>query len=100
MISFYQLQDHSIGIDPFEQERVLMPFFRSEQQSVRDEQGWGLNLAVAKKLEDRWALRWDLKACIVRAALSGFPCALLKLIAIGILSRREQPDHDEMCIWE
>ena len=44
------VEDNGIGIDPIEQERVFAPFFRSEAPAVREEPGWGLNLALAKML--------------------------------------------------
>lgn len=42
--------DNGIGISPSDQEMVFSAFFRSETPKVREEQGWGLALAVSKGL--------------------------------------------------
>ncbi len=42
--------DNGIGIAEEDQENVFSQFFRSEDQAVRDEQGWGLGLNVTKQL--------------------------------------------------
>lgn len=44
--------DNGIGISAEDQESLFTPFFRSEAQAVREEQGWGLGLSVAKSLLD------------------------------------------------
>ncbi len=40
--------DNGIGIGPDDQARLFSQFFRSEDPAVREEQGWGLGLSVAK----------------------------------------------------
>lgn len=42
--------DDGIGISPADQERLFTQFFRSEDESVRAQSGWGLGLAIARKL--------------------------------------------------
>jgi signal transduction histidine kinase len=42
--------DDGIGISPADQERLFTQFFRSEDESVRAQTGWGLGLAIARKL--------------------------------------------------
>ncbi|MFN2197568.1 MAG: GAF domain-containing protein [Anaerolineales bacterium] len=44
--------DNGIGISAEDQESLFTPFFRSEAAAVREEQGWGLGLSVAKSLLD------------------------------------------------
>ncbi|MCX8061862.1 MAG: GAF domain-containing sensor histidine kinase [Anaerolineales bacterium] len=45
-----EFQDSGIGIAPEDQQRLFEQFFRSEDRAVREEQGWGLGLNVAKQL--------------------------------------------------
>ena len=45
-----EIVDNGIGIRPEDQEKMFSQFFRSEDPLVRDEQGWGLGLNVAKRL--------------------------------------------------
>ncbi len=45
-----EVQDTGIGIAPEDQQRLFEQFFRSEDQAVRKEQGWGLGLNVTKQL--------------------------------------------------
>ncbi len=47
------VQDTGIGISPQDQAHLFEPFFRSEDQAVRDEHGWGLSLHVASLLVAR-----------------------------------------------
>ncbi len=47
------VQDNGIGIAPEEQGRLFEAFFRSEDQRVRDQPGWGLALHVAWLLAQR-----------------------------------------------
>jgi signal transduction histidine kinase len=42
--------DHGIGISAQDQPHIFTQFFRSEDPVVRNEQGWGLGLSVAKRL--------------------------------------------------
>jgi signal transduction histidine kinase len=42
--------DTGIGIGPEDQAKLFSQFFRSEDQAVRDEQGWGLGLSVAQRV--------------------------------------------------
>ncbi|MCI0519488.1 MAG: HAMP domain-containing histidine kinase [Chloroflexi bacterium] len=44
------VRDEGIGVAPEDQERVFEPFFRSEAPEVREQQGWGLGLSVARRL--------------------------------------------------
>lgn len=44
------VRDMGLGVDAAEQGQMFEQFFRSERQEIRDVQGWGLNLAVAKGL--------------------------------------------------
>jgi signal transduction histidine kinase len=44
------VKDSGIGISPDDQQRLFEQFFRSEETSVRQEQGWGLGLSVARRL--------------------------------------------------
>ena len=43
------IRDTGIGISPADQKQLFTQFFRSEDPAVRDQQGWGLGLTVAKK---------------------------------------------------
>ena len=45
-----EIQDNGIGIKPEDQEKLFTPFFRSEDEAVREHHGWGLSLYVAKLL--------------------------------------------------
>jgi signal transduction histidine kinase len=45
-----EVQDTGIGINPEDQERIFEPFFRSDDPIVREQQGWGLGLSIAKNL--------------------------------------------------
>ena len=45
-----RVQDDGIGISPEDQALIFSQFFRSEDQDVRDQQGWGLGLSVTKRL--------------------------------------------------
>jgi signal transduction histidine kinase len=47
---YVEVQDSGIGIAPEDQKRLFEQFFRSEDQAVREEQGWGLGLNVTKQL--------------------------------------------------
>ena len=44
------VQDSGIGIDPEEQPLVFQPFFRSADERVRSQRGWGLDLFLAYRL--------------------------------------------------
>ncbi len=44
------VQDTGIGISPGDQAKLFSQFFRSEDQAVRDQNGWGLGLSVTKQL--------------------------------------------------
>jgi signal transduction histidine kinase len=45
-----EVKDTGIGIGPSEQNLIFSQFFRSESESVREQQGWGLGLNVTKRL--------------------------------------------------
>lgn len=45
-----EISDNGIGISPADQEKMFTQFFRSEDQAVRETQGWGLGLVVTKLL--------------------------------------------------
>jgi signal transduction histidine kinase len=45
-----EVMDGGIGIDSQDQDKLFTQFFRSEDPVVREEQGWGLGLNVAKRL--------------------------------------------------
>lgn len=45
-----EVNDTGIGIHPKDQPLIFTQFFRSEDPAVREHQGWGLNLCVAKYL--------------------------------------------------
>lgn len=45
-----EVVDNGIGISPEDQYELFKQFFRSEEPLVREEQGWGLGLNVAKRL--------------------------------------------------
>lgn len=45
-----KVSDDGIGISEEDQAQLFTPFFRSEDEGVRQYTGWGLGLAVAKKL--------------------------------------------------
>lgn len=45
-----EIQDSGIGISSADQEQLFSPFFRSEAPFVREQQGWGLGLSVARSL--------------------------------------------------
>lgn len=44
------VQDDGLGIAPENQARLFTPFFRAEDETVREQPGWGLGLALAKKI--------------------------------------------------
>jgi signal transduction histidine kinase len=48
----FSVQDTGIGISPEDQEKLFTPFFRSEDNAVRELPGWGLSIHVAKLLVD------------------------------------------------
>jgi signal transduction histidine kinase len=45
-----EVSDTGIGISPQDQEKLFTQFFRSEAPAVREEQGWGLGLNLARQL--------------------------------------------------
>jgi signal transduction histidine kinase len=45
-----EVVDTGIGISEEDQQQLFTPFFRSEALAVREEQGWGLGLSVARSL--------------------------------------------------
>jgi signal transduction histidine kinase len=45
-----EIIDNGIGISPEDQAMLFEQFFRSEDAAVREQQGWGLGLNVAKRL--------------------------------------------------
>lgn len=46
------VSDTGIGISPIDQEKIFTPFFRSEDEAVREHPGWGLALHLAKRLAE------------------------------------------------
>lgn len=44
------VKDNGIGMSPEDQANLFSQFFRSEDEKVREQQGWGLGLHVTKKL--------------------------------------------------
>jgi signal transduction histidine kinase len=44
------VSDNGIGMSPEDQANLFSQFFRSEDEKVREQQGWGLGLHVTKKL--------------------------------------------------
>ncbi len=44
------IQDNGIGISAADQADLFSQFFRSDDPTVRDQQGWGLGLHVAQRL--------------------------------------------------
>lgn len=46
----FEVHDTGIGIAPEDQARIFSQFFRSEDQAVREQQGWGLGLNLTKRL--------------------------------------------------
>lgn len=44
------IKDNGIGMSPEDQANLFSQFFRSEDEKVREQQGWGLGLHVTKKL--------------------------------------------------
>lgn len=44
------VSDTGIGIDSSDQQKLFSQFFRSEDEMVREQQGWGLGLNVTKQL--------------------------------------------------
>jgi signal transduction histidine kinase len=44
------VDDNGIGISPADQADLFSQFFRSDDPTVRDQQGWGLGLHVAQRL--------------------------------------------------
>jgi len=53
--------DTGIGIRPEDQARLFEPFFRSEEEAVRDQRGWGLSLHVAGLLVERMGGRIEVE---------------------------------------
>lgn len=49
-LALVKISDDGIGISKEDQAQLFTPFFRSEDEAVRQYMGWGLGLAVAKKL--------------------------------------------------
>lgn len=49
-VALTRVSDNGIGISVEDQEQLFTPFFRSEDEFVRQYVGWGLGLAVSKKL--------------------------------------------------
>ena len=47
-----EVEDNGVGISSEDQGKLFTQFFRSEDPLVRDEQGWGLGLNVAKRLTE------------------------------------------------
>jgi signal transduction histidine kinase len=47
---YLEVSDNGIGISQQDQDQLFTQFFRSEDQAVRDQQGWGLGLSVTKSL--------------------------------------------------
>jgi signal transduction histidine kinase len=47
---FFEVRDTGIGISRQDQEKLFTQFFRSDDSVVREQQGWGLGLAVARGL--------------------------------------------------
>jgi signal transduction histidine kinase len=47
-----EIEDNGVGISEEDQEKLFTQFFRSEDPLVREEQGWGLGLNVAKRLTE------------------------------------------------
>lgn len=45
-----EIQDNGIGMSEADQEQLFTSFFRSDAQEVREQQGWGLGLSVARSL--------------------------------------------------
>lgn len=46
------VSDTGIGISPADQEKIFTPFFRSEDEAVREHPGWGLALHLSKRLAE------------------------------------------------
>lgn len=46
------VSDNGIGISPADQEKIFTPFFRSEDEAVREHPGWGLALHLSKRLAE------------------------------------------------
>ncbi|HID54847.1 MAG TPA: HAMP domain-containing histidine kinase, partial [Anaerolineae bacterium] len=44
------VQDNGIGISEEDQAQLFTQFFRSEDQLVREQQGWGLGLSIVRKM--------------------------------------------------
>ncbi|MFO7541142.1 MAG: HAMP domain-containing sensor histidine kinase, partial [Chloroflexota bacterium] len=42
--------DNGLGISEADQAKLFTQFFRSEEQQVREQQGWGLGLSIVKKI--------------------------------------------------
>ena len=47
---YVEVEDNGIGISEADQAKLFTQFFRSEDNVVRDQQGWGLGLHVTKRL--------------------------------------------------
>lgn len=47
-----EVTDTGIGIAPADQEKIFIQFFRSEDEAVREQPGWGLALHLAKRLAE------------------------------------------------
>jgi signal transduction histidine kinase len=46
----FTVADTGVGISPEDQQKLFTAFFRSEDQAVRQETGWGLGLHLSKRL--------------------------------------------------
>lgn len=49
-VTAVSVQDNGIGISAEDQAQLFTQFFRSEDQKVRDQQGWGLGLSIVRKM--------------------------------------------------
>jgi signal transduction histidine kinase len=47
-----EVQDHGIGIEPEDQQRLFTPFFRADRSRARNSGGVGLGLAISKRVVD------------------------------------------------
>jgi signal transduction histidine kinase len=63
------VHDEGIGIAPEDQVNVFDPFFRSEASEVREQQGWGLGLSVARRLVEAMGGEMGMESTLGKGSL-------------------------------
>lgn len=64
--------DNGYGITPADQAKLFMPFFRSEEPNIRQENGWGLGLHLCKRLVELLGGEITVKSEVGKGSLFSF----------------------------